>query len=210
MLTFIIFILILSILIIVHELGHLIAARRLGVRVEKFSLGFGPQLLKKKRQDTEYTVNAIPLGGFVKLAGDNLEEYTGKSYEYFSKSPGERFRVIFSGPLLNYVLGFLCFWLIFFAGYPALTTKVGGLLDGFGAKDAGLQVGDKIIAVDGKSVGFWEDLQNIIQRERESARVKLLILRNNRIDAGCADKRKKYRRPVRSKTQDRVTRHNPI
>jgi regulator of sigma E protease len=180
MLTFIIFILILSILIIVHELGHLIAARRLGVRVEKFSLGFGPQLLKKKRQDTEYTVNAIPLGGFVKLAGDNLEEYTGKSYEYFSKSPGERFRVIFSGPLLNYVLGFLCFWLIFFAGYPALTTKVGGLLDGFGAKDAGLQVGDKIIAVDGKSVGFWEDLQNIIQRERESARVKLLILRNNK------------------------------
>jgi regulator of sigma E protease len=116
----------------------------------------------------------------VKLAGDNLEEYTGKSYEYFSKSLAERFQIIFFGPLLNYLLGFLCFWLIFFAGYPTLTTKVGGLLEGFGAKDAGLEVGDKIIAVDGKSVAFWEDLQSIIQKQKQPHRVKLLVLRNDK------------------------------
>src|SRR4030042_1455801 len=150
MITFLIFIFILSILIIVNEFGHFIAAKSAGVRVEKFSLGFGPQLLKKKRDNTEYSLSAIPLGGYVKLAGDNLEEYKGKSFEYLAKTPGERFRIIFFGPLLNYILGFLCLWLIFFVGYPTLTTKVGGLIDGFGAKVAGLEVGDKIIAVDGK------------------------------------------------------------
>ncbi len=180
MFTFIIFILILSTLIIVHELGHFMAAKRKGVRVERFSLGFGPQLLKEKKGDTEYSVSAIPLGGFVKFAGDNLEEYKGRSYEYFSKSPGERFQIIFFGPLLNYILGFLCFWIIFFVGYPTLTTKVGGLLDGFGAKDAGLQVGDKIIAIDGQKVAFWEELQNIIQAERQSTEVKLSVLRDNK------------------------------
>lgn len=191
MFTFIIFILILSILIIVHELGHFMAAKRKGVRVERFSLGFGPQLLKEKKGDTEYSVSAIPLGGFVKFAGDNLEEYKGRSYEYFSKSPGERFQIIFFGPLLNYILGFLCFWIIFFVGYPTLTTKVGGLLDGFGAKDAGLQVGDKIIAVDGQKVAFWEELQNIIQAERQSTEVKLSVLRDNKeftVDARIKEK----------------------
>lgn len=180
MITFIIFIFILSILIVVHEFGHFMAAKRVGVRVEKFSLGFGRQLLKKKNNDTEYIVSAIPLGGYVKLAGDNLEEYKGNSDEYFAKPPGERFQIIFSGPLLNYILGFLCFWLIFFAGYPTLTTKVGGLIDGFGAKEAGLQVGDRIIAVDGKTVTFWEDLQNIIQAKAEAAKVGLVVLRNNK------------------------------
>lgn len=149
------------------------------MRVEKFSLGFGPQLLKKKNKHTEYAISAIPLGGFVKLAGDNPEEYKGRPYEYFSKTPGQRFRIIFFGPLLNYILGFLFFWLIFFIGYPTLTTKVGGLLDGFGAKEVGLQVGDKILAVDGEKVDYWEDLQSMIQGKKSAATVKLSILRGN-------------------------------
>ena len=180
MITFLIFIFILGLLILVHEFGHFIAAKRIGVRVEKFSLGFGPQLLKKKKHDTEYSIAAIPLGGFVKLAGDNLEEYKGRSYEYFAQSPGKRFQIIFFGPLLNYILGFLCLWLIFFAGYPALTTKVGGLLDGFGAKESGLQVGDKIIAVDGEAVAFWEELQKIVQTKKTAQKVLLSVLRDNK------------------------------
>lgn len=177
MFTFFIFICILSILIIVHEFGHFIVAKKIGVRVEKFSLGFGPQLMKKRKNDTEYSIAAIPLGGYVKLAGDNLEEYKGEPYEYFSKAPGKRFWIILCGSLLNYALGFLCFWFIFFAGYPALTARVGGLIDGFGAKDAGIQVGDKIIAVDGKKVEFWEDLQSIIQSKKTAAEVKISVLR---------------------------------
>ena len=134
MVAILIFILILSLLIIVHELGHFMAARRTGVRVEEFSLGFGPQLWAKKIGDTKYSLSLIPLGGYVKMAGDTLSECKGKSDEYFSKSPGKRFQIIFCGPLLNYILGFLFFWVIFFVGYPTLTTKVGGLIDGYGAK----------------------------------------------------------------------------
>jgi len=180
MVTTLIFIFILSLLIVVHEFGHFIVAKKLGVRVEKFSLGFGPQLFRKKKNDTEYIVSAVPLGGYVKLAGDSLEEYKGKPDEYFFQSPGRRFQIIFFGPLLNYILGFLFFWLIFFAGYPTLTTKVGGLLDGFGAKDAGLQVGDKITAVDGKRVEYWEELQRIIQEKKQTSEVRLSVLRQDK------------------------------
>ena len=180
MITTLIFILILSVLIIVHEFGHFIVARKMGVRVEKFSLGFGPQLFRKKKSDTEYIVSAIPLGGYVKMAGDSLEEYKGNSYEYYAKPAGKRFHIIFFGPLLNYILGFLCFWLIFFMGYPTLTTKVGGLMEGFGAKEAGLEIGDKITAVDGKEVIFWDDLQVIIQEKKVASIVKLSVERNKK------------------------------
>ena len=181
MITFLIFIIILSILIVVHEFGHFCAARRVGVKVEKFSLGFGPQLFKKKKGQTEYTISAIPLGGFVKLAGDNLEEYKGKKDEYFYKSPGERFQIIFAGPFLNYVLGFLVFWFIFFTGYPTLTAKVGGVIDGYGAKESGLQIGDKIVSVDGKNVNYWEDMQKLIQNRKASDKVKLAVNRNDQL-----------------------------
>jgi len=180
MFTLIIFLFILSLLIIIHEFGHFIMARKMGVRVEKFSLGFGPQLFRKKTKETEYIVSAIPLGGYVKLTGDNLEEYKGHDYEYYAKAPGKRFWIIFFGPLLNYVLGFLCFWIIFFVGYPALTAKVGGLIDGFGAKAAGIQVGDKIIAVDGKKVELWEDLQFIIQGKKTASQVQVSVLRDGK------------------------------
>lgn len=179
MISFLIFLFILGILIIVHEFGHFIMAKRIGVKVEKFSLGFGPQILIKKKKDTEYSISAIPLGGYVKLAGDNLEDYKGNSYEYLAQPPGKRFRIIVFGPLLNYVLGFLFFWFIFCIGYPTLTTKVGGLKDGFGAKEAGIQVGDKIMAVDGKKVIYWEELQKIIQAKKEGTAVRLSILRGN-------------------------------
>ena len=180
MITFFIFLLILGLLIIIHEFGHFIVAKKLGVRVEKFSFGFGKRILSKKKNGTEYSISLIPLGGYVKLAGDSLEEFKNNPDEYLSKKPSQRAQIIFCGPLLNYILGFLCFWLVFFAGYPTLTTKVGGLIDGFGAKDAGIQVGDKIIAVDGKKVDFWEDLQMAIQAKKAATRVLLSVLRDNK------------------------------
>lgn len=175
-----IFLFILGLLIIVHEFGHFIVAKRTGVRVENFSLGFGPRLLARKKNGTEYALSLFPLGGYVKLAGDNLEEYRGLPDEYLSKAPGERARIILCGPLLNYILGFLFFWLLFFAGYPTLTNKVGGLLDGFGAKASGIEVGDRIIAVDGKKVEFWEDLQKAIQAKKADTEVSLSLLRDGR------------------------------
>jgi regulator of sigma E protease len=167
----------LSLLIIVHELGHFMAARLSGVRVEQFSLGFGPVILKRKKGDTEYKINLIPLGGYVKMAGDNRAEYQGKSDEYFAKPLISRFAIIFCGPLLNYILGFLFFWLILFMGYPSLTSKVGGLIDGYGAKAAGLEIGDNIVAVDGKDVLLWDDLQQAIRNRKISTQVELKVLR---------------------------------
>ncbi|PIQ90112.1 MAG: RIP metalloprotease RseP [Candidatus Omnitrophica bacterium CG11_big_fil_rev_8_21_14_0_20_41_12] len=181
MIAIIIFVLILSLLIIVHEFGHFIAARKNGVRVEQFSLGFGPQILKKKKGDTEYSLSLIPLGGYVKMAGDSQAEYKGLPDEYLSKPCGRRFQIIFFGPLLNYILGFLFFWLILFIGYPSLTSKVGGLMDGYGAKDAGLQVGDSIVAVDGNKVNFWEELQRQIRERKIKSSVDLDVLRDAKV-----------------------------
>ncbi len=180
MFSLLVFFFILSVLIVVHEFGHFIIAKKIGVRVEQFSLGFGKVLFKKKSKGTEYSVSAVPLGGFVKLAGDNLEEYKGKSDEYFSKPPGKRFWIIFFGPALNYCLGILLFWMIFFVGYPTLTTKIGSLIDNFGAKEAGLQVGDKIIAIDGQKTENWEDLQKVIYTKKQVESVNVSFLRGDK------------------------------
>lgn len=180
MIAIIIFVLILSLLIIVHEFGHFIAARKNGVRVEQFSLGFGPRILKKKRGDTEYSLSLIPLGGYVKMAGDSQAEYKGLPDEYLSKPCGRRFQIIFFGPLLNYILGVLFFWLILFIGYPSLTTKVGDLMDGYGAKAAGLEKGDQIVAVDGNKVNLWEELQRQIRERKIKSSVDLDVLRDGK------------------------------
>jgi regulator of sigma E protease len=179
MLSLAIFILVLSCLVIVHEFGHFILAKKSGVRVEKFALGFGPQIFAFQGKETQYSLRAIPLGGYVKLAGDNLEEFKGKPDEYLSQPAFKRLGIIFFGPLLNYVMGFLLFWLIFFAGYPTLTTRVGGLVKGLGAEEAGIRAGDRIIAVEGKKTAYWEDLQKAVQSNSAKPEVAVALLRNN-------------------------------
>ena len=171
--------LVLSPLIVIHELGHFLLAKKNGVRVERFSLGFGAALWKIKKAHTEYCVGSIPLGGYIKMAGDSLEDCKGRPYEYYSQPPGKRFQIIFFGPLFNYILGFMLLWTLFFTGYPASTTKIGALKEGFGAQKAGLQVGDKIIAIDGKKIVLFEDLQKIISRENTADTVTVTYLRGN-------------------------------
>jgi regulator of sigma E protease len=176
----IIFLVVLSILIIVHEFGHLMAAKKLGVKVDKFSLGFGPRLIGKKIGGTDYSVSMIPLGGYVKLAGDTPEERKGDPDEYLSKGPGKRAWIVVCGPLLNVVLGFLCFWIIFYAGFPTYSSKIGSVLDGFGAKSAGLIENDKIVSVNAKAVSTWEDLQQAVQKASQEKKnfVRLQVVRN--------------------------------
>lgn len=178
--TLIISIIVISILVVVHECGHFFCARKLGVRVEKFSLGFGPELFKRKIKDTEYSIAAIPLGGFVKMAGDNLTDYKAAPDEFLSQSPGRRFWIIACGPILNYLLGFLFFSAVCFLGYPSLTTRVGGLIKGFGAEKAGVLAGDKITAIDGEKITYWEELQKIIYSKKADDKVILSVLRNNK------------------------------
>jgi regulator of sigma E protease len=169
------FILILSILILVHELGHFIAAKQLKIKVEKFSLGFGPRLLSKKIGETEYMLCAIPFGGFIKMAGDSSEEFKGTPQEFLSRKPGQRARVIFAGPFFNYILAFLCLWMVYYLGYPRNSTKIGELVSGLPAQTAGLKPGDKVLEVDGESVLFWEDVSKKIHGKKgEVIRIKVL------------------------------------
>src|SRR3989338_1964303 len=108
MISLVSFIIVLSILVIVHEFGHFIAAKRMGVRVEKFSIGFGPEIFGVTKSSTRYSISLIPLGGYVKLAGETgVEGIKGEKWEYLSRTVGERARIIFAGPLLNYMLAFL-------------------------------------------------------------------------------------------------------
>ncbi len=103
--TLLAFLFVLGVLIFVHELGHFLAARRHGVRVLTFSLGFGPKILKVTRGDTEYCVSAIPLGGYVKMAGENPEDpRSGQPDEFLSKTKWQRFQILFAGPAMNILL----------------------------------------------------------------------------------------------------------
>lgn len=139
-------------------------ARWHGVRVITFSLGFGPKLLKWTRGATEYCISAIPLGGYVKLAGESVEEErTGASDEFMSKSKWVRFQVYLMGPVMNIALAFVLFTAVLFNGadvplYPTSTPVIGTIADGSPAAKAGLKVGDTIINISGKYVKTWDDV----------------------------------------------------
>src|SRR5919201_5690833 len=103
--TILAFIFVIGVLVFVHELGHFVAARRIGVRVLTFSLGFGPKLVGFTRGDTEYCISAIPLGGYVKMAGENPDDpRTGRPDEFLSKTKWERFQILIMGPVMNIIL----------------------------------------------------------------------------------------------------------
>src|SRR5688572_3167650 len=139
------------------------AARRVGIRVLTFSLGFGPKLLKIKRGDTVYCISAIPLGGYVKMAGENPKDVrTGATDEFLSKSKWQRFQVLIMGPAMNVVLALFVMAAVFYQGAPtaAYNTQavvIGGFIPNSPAEAAGLKAGDRILAVDGDTVKDWED-----------------------------------------------------
>jgi regulator of sigma E protease len=159
------FIFVLGVLIFVHELGHFLMARRIGVRVLTFSLGFGPKLFAIKRGDTEYCVSAIPLGGYVKMAGENPEDSrTGAADEFLSKTKWQRFQVLVMGPVMNLVLAFVVMALVLYQGAPVPLFEerplvVGSFGDNSVAKAAGVQPGDRILSVDGSAIDNWRQFQ---------------------------------------------------
>jgi len=180
MLSTVIFILVLSVLIVVHEFGHFIMAKRCGVKVESFSLGFGPKIIGITKGDTEYKISAVPLGGYVKLAGEtHQDKVTGSEWEFMSKSVWQRFKIVIFGPVLNYILGFLLFSIVFMMGAPTLTNEVGGVLDDFPAKAAGIREGDRIISIDGEDIEYWNELTEIVHKKKEGE-IDLILLRGNK------------------------------
>lgn len=168
-----IFIVVLGALVIVHEFGHFVAAKLVGVRVDKFSIGFGPVIFGKKWGETEFCVSLLPLGGFVKLAGESPEETRGEPWEFNSKNLGQKFLVVFAGPFMNAFLAFVLFSGIFLVGQPMMTAKVGKLMDGSPAQTAGILEGDRITAIDGQRVTYWEE---VLQKVHQSSGELLLTV----------------------------------
>ena len=162
MTTLLAFLFVLGVLVFVHELGHFLAARRIGVRVLTFSLGFGPKLLSIKRGDTEYAISAIPLGGYVKMAGESVEDpRSGAPDEFLSKTKWQRFQVLIMGPVMNILLAVIVMAVVLAQGaeMPAYHDEppvVGAVKPGSPAEKAGLRRGDRILTVAGNEVGTWD------------------------------------------------------
>lgn len=155
------FLVLLGVLVFVHELGHFLVAKRLGIKVLKFSLGFGPKLLAKTVGETEYRVSAIPLGGYVKLYGEDPDEELpeGERARSFSGRPvAHRLWTVLAGPLMNFALAVLVFALLSLFGTPVLQPVVGDVSEDMPAREAGVMPGDRVLAVDGVEVDSWEDM----------------------------------------------------
>ena len=182
------FLVCLGILIFIHEFGHFIVAKAIGIKVEKFSLGFGPKIpgLGFKKGDTEYMVSALPLGGYVKMAGENPdEELEGKPFEFYSRTPWERMQVVFSGPMMNLILAAVLMSTVFFLGkkiplYLTMPPTIEWIEQESPAEEAGFQIGDKIISINNQKIADWEELQTQIA-SNAGAELQINVERNKKI-----------------------------
>lgn len=153
----------LAALIFVHELGHFLAARKVGVTVEKFSLGFGPKIFGVTSGGTEYLVSAIPLGGYVKMKGEDPGETLDDQKGSFSAARvQDRLLIAFAGPFFNILFAVFIYIIVYMNGVQVMGTLVGTVRDNSPAQVSGLKTGDRIVEIDGQKVRFWDQLLNIV------------------------------------------------
>lgn len=172
-----------SIIIFIHEAGHFLAAKRVGIRVENFSLGFGPVLFSKRRGDTVYQIRLLPFGGFVKMAGDEYEsdKQNFEEWEYMGKSPGHRSQVLVAGSLSNLLLAFIMLIPVFMIGVPGYDgTKIGSFVEGLPAERSGLIVGDEVLEVNGVKCREWFNVLTNIRSSIEDNAEKPVELKVKR------------------------------
>jgi len=176
---------VIGILIFIHEFGHFIVAKWMGVRVEIFSLGFGPKIFGIKGGETEYRLSLVPLGGYVKLYGENPEEAPNlpdKDRTFYYKKVWQKALIVLAGPLMNFVFPVLVFWILFSTtGVYVIPPKVGKVLPNTPAQKAGLKPGDEILAINGKRVHSFESLVLYLREHTELKEVTLKIKRDGKI-----------------------------
>jgi len=168
--------LVLSALIFFHELGHYLAAKLMGVYVEVFSIGFGKKLFSFKKYNTEWSISAIPLGGYVKMKGQDDADPTKKSYDkdsYNTKTPLQKMFILFAGPLANFVLAFFLYFIIALGGPNALSPVIGEVIKDSPAQKAGLMKNDTILAINAKEISTWKEMADAISASNGSLNIKI-------------------------------------
>ena len=174
--TIILAVLALGFLIFIHELGHFFAAKRCGIRVEKFSIGFGPRLFGFRRGETDYCLSALPFGGFVKMAGESPDEQKGEEGEFASAPVGHRIFVAIAGPAMNLILGVILFSFVYLVGLDHGTmwlmemligrsdrmAQIGLVADDSPAKQGGIEPGDTIVSINDRKIKNWQDFNTTV------------------------------------------------
>ncbi|MEQ1104908.1 RIP metalloprotease RseP [Acinetobacter ursingii] len=176
-------ILLLGPLIAIHEFGHYWVARKLGVKVLVYSIGFGPTLLKwtSKKSGIQYQLSALPLGGYVKM----LDEREGNvaeadlPYAFNRQSPWKRIAIVAAGPLINLLFAIVLFWILFLPSQEQLNTRIGKVLPNTPAAQVDLHVGDKVLTVDGEQTSTWEKLNfALVDRAGETGQILMTVDRD--------------------------------
>ena len=168
--------LVLSALIFFHELGHYLAARAVGVYVEVFSIGFGKKLYSFRAWSTEWSISAIPLGGYVKMKGQDDSDPTKKSYDkdsYNSKTPIQKIFILLAGPAANFVLAFVLYFAIALGGPNILSPVIGNVVKDSPAQIAGLQTNETILSIDDVKISTWKEMAEIISSSEGSLNLEI-------------------------------------
>lgn len=177
---FITFLIVLSILVFVHELGHFSVARALGVRVYVFSIGFGKKLWVKEWKGTQWAFSLIPLGGYVKMKGQedlNPALSNKDSDSYQSLTPFQKILILLAGPFANFILAFVLYIAIGLLGNNHLSPTIGQVIEKSPASVAGLQKDDKILKINETEIRTWDDLSDIIKNSNGA--LKFYVKRDN-------------------------------
>lgn len=171
--SIIIFILTLLVLVIIHELGHFLLAKRFGIKVEEFGFGIPPRVFGKKIGETVYSFNALPIGGFVRLQGEDETGKAQSSRDFRAKPVSQRIAVVIAGVIMNLILAWIIFYVVILTQnfrilYPTLEQGIyiGHLEKNFPAEMAGINIGDRILKVDGKEVKNFDDPRNFIKEKK--------------------------------------------
>jgi regulator of sigma E protease len=173
--TAIVAIIVFATLVLFHELGHFAIAKLVGIKVNEFSIGMGPKLLQWKKKDTEYTIRALPIGGFVSMEG---EEETSDDPEAFDNAtPLQRIGVIAAGPVMNLIIAFLLLWIVAsLMGSP--TTTIGEFSEISPAREAGVRIGDVVKNIDGTEIVKWEDIPAAVTANGQDGKLLLTVERD--------------------------------
>ena len=162
------FLIVLGVLVLFHEFGHFIVARFCGVQVLTFSLGFGPKIISRKWGATEYCISSVPLGGYVRLLGDDPNEPVApelKDQSFLEKGFLKKAAIVLAGPAFNLILALLIFVGVFIHGVPSPTSDVGEVQAGSAAEKGGLKPSDKIVEIESAPILHWEEIREAIQKQ---------------------------------------------